>query len=225
MKSRLTNLAAASAVFSLLIAVDAAATPVLPGDFVGTRDADFLVGGIAASAGWDLNFVLSWDIEQLQNGDWSYRYFFENTDNGGPTTPDISHWIFEVSPTFTANDIFDDNFNVVGPDTFSPSQGNSNPGLPGDIFGVKADNVPDDTQLFTFLSTRAPMWGNFYAKGGQEFAHNTGFTLPLPTDPNADFLNWIPVPDTTNGQGQAPEPGTLLLLGTALVALSRRRRG
>ena len=207
--------------FAVPVVIDTGSRTTFPGEgLVGTHE-------------WDNGgFVIQWEISFDDDTDlFAYQYTFLD-DDSPVLNPALSHWIFEVSPNFTANDISGANFTIEGPGTFDENSSNGNPGIPGSIFGIKADTGTEDVDgVYTFLSTRAPMWGDFYAKdgGGTDpatavFAYNVGFG----TDPAAgttDFTNWIRVPDTTGGggQGDAPEPAMVLLLGGALLALYRRR--
>ena len=109
---------------------------------------------------------------------------------GTALTPAGSHWIFEVSPIITDANvgqyIYDENFTLVGPQTWTadpntpnsttPGANNGNPNLPANLYGVKADTGTDpNTQppgvaggTYTFSSTQAPVWGDFYMKDGKQ---------------------------------------------------------
>ena len=72
---------------------------------------------------------------------------------------------------------------------------------------------------FNFTSDRAPMEGDFYAKGGNDsFAYNSGFG-------DRDGAK-ILVPDTVAQRISITEPGTMLLFGGGIlgIAVWRRRR-
>ncbi len=220
---RRTTVAGALA-FLLFATSTAYAVPILVDNsqLAGNRSVG---SGITAGGDWSTSLDLEFAIVDLGGGQWSYTYqFFVDS-------PEPSHFIFEVSESITetniAQMILSPNFPLSDEDPrfYGPNfPGNSsNPGLTVDFYGVKAEDG-DNPSLYTFISPRAPIWGDFYIKGGRD---SFGFNSGIGTDPNAsttDFTNWIPVPDTTNGQGQAPEPETLLLIGAGLIVLYRRRR-
>lgn len=189
------------------------------------------------TAAWDHEITaLTFSVSLNNQGDfdptndtWRYNYTF--------TVPEkaISHVLLETSEgirllggtTATGRE---------GPGTFGP--GNSNPGIPGSIFGLKFDTTGDPLSFSWQIETdRAPMWGDFYAKdgvtriGGQNFnvfAYNINFGLAAP-----DFVRGVSeagfaiVPNlTTGGPVAVPVPAALWLLGPAvgMVPMVVRRR-
>lgn len=188
-------------------------------------------GGIWANDGWDGgNFSITWNISNVV-GDLPWKYEYKIDAQGPPGAPSkyISHWIFEVSDVPNARYLFPDGLAVEGPKTWTPSSGN--PDMPGNLFGIKFDELSGNPNNFVFYSTQPPMWGDFYGKNGRnpdeiglEFviAYNIGFGK----EPTTSFTNWIAVPDTegANGNGKIPEPTTMLLLGSGLLGLAGLRK-
>ncbi|OFX15082.1 MAG: hypothetical protein A2Z18_03065 [Armatimonadetes bacterium RBG_16_58_9] len=162
--------------------------------------------------------VLDWSVTLNTDTSWHYAYTL-SVPRGG-----VSHFILEVSPTFTENDIIgtSGSFGYVVIDTFSPGPGN--PNMPGDIYGIKFDEAFGTTATFELDTYRSPVWGNFYSKdgnaggAGMNTAYNAGFGNPDP------LAARIMVPDTDTN---IPEPSSLLAFlvgGTSLIGICIRRR-
>lgn len=209
-----------------LLFSSAHAADVAPADYSGSRTTPT---GITGTAAWGKvpGYTVSWDISQSGN---IFHYVYDIS----VPSKDISHTILELSDNITQDNINSliFNFRVNGsskstptPRLFSPSDpGNSNPGLPSDIYGIKID-MTSTKQKVAFDSLRAPMWGDIYSKDGVDkgvfvYAFNTGFG----TDPiGNDYSKWIAVPDTKHIR--VPEPATYLLLISCLaIALFLRSR-
>lgn len=206
-------------------------------------------GGIFATDGWNsTSTVLSYTVTtppDSGNGYFHYRYEYTIP------TKAVSHFILELSTNVTCDsgDILNlsytgmpvepvangDGGDECGIGWYTPEDsGNSNPGLPGNIYGLKINTTNDPvTFVIEFDSTRQPTWGDFYAKdgvsGGQDvYAYNLGFTTAdPPVDPNdpgyippsdISYMNKILVPDTI------PEPATALLVVLGGLATLMRRR-
>jgi hypothetical protein len=190
--------------------VDAVSTPV----------------GLTASGQWRTDgFQVAWDISP--NGDRTWRYRYEFTKPAGAALKkNVSYVIIQVSETLTAQDI-SGGWVPGGYDAGSPST----PGLPGTIWGVKIEL--DDHNSFSFDSTRAPMWGDVYAKGGTSQSgtvwnavYNSDFGVwvsnandydQTPVDAWQRPLYKVLVPDTI------PEPPTMIILALGAVLLRKRK--
>lgn len=192
---------------------------------------------INASGDWATTSTkVEWTVTKLSSTLWSYSYTFTGLSKS------ISHLIIETSENL---DLIGDVLSNVeleedGGENFffgnySSGDGGSNPGMPGDMYGVKF-NLVEEAPIFeiSFTTDRDPIWGDFYAKDGKNsdkndveefnYAYNTGFTAPDPDilvfPPDSELVtDHILVPDTI------PEPATmLLLLGGAVVTTLRRFR-
>jgi hypothetical protein len=182
--------------------------------------------GLTANGDWlSDGFKVAWNISPNGDGSWRYHYDFTKPFDAS-LRKDVSYFIIQVSDTFTANDIS----GGLAPgwyDAGSPS----GPGIPGSIWGVKVEL--DDNNSFSFDSTRAPMWGDVYAKGGTSqsgtvwnYVYNSDFGVPVsnpndydqtPVDGQQRPLYKVLVPDTI------PEPPTMIILGLGSVLLRKRK--
>lgn len=189
-------------------------------------------GGLidGGGTGYD-NLFLAWNIVPL-----SSVYIYTYTISGF-TAPNLSHVLLDLSddcvvptsagtplPTCITGATVNNAAAVITlGDWCSGCQGTSNLGLPNDIVGAKFGGLPGGSITITFDSPRAPVWGDFYLKGGQQIVYNVGNLNHA--DPST--LDFIARPDGWLGDASTtPEPATLALTGAALIGLGlfRRRR-
>ena len=209
-----------------------------PATMTGSRSVG---NGLTSGGGNAYNdLLLNWSIVQKANGTFDYTYTI-----AGITAPLLSHAILELgSGCVTSPSANCVNNAQVGSSLSSMApaalqlgdwcygasvnpgvrcQGSSNLGLPRDIIGVEFNNLPGSTTvIITFNSGRAPVWGDVYLKGGQQYVFSSGIGRHA-TDTNA--LDFIARPGSLD-PAETPEPHTLGLagLGLALLVLRIRRR-
>jgi hypothetical protein len=178
--------------------------------------------------GYD-DLTLTWNIDPLLDGTFNYTYTLT-----GFTTPDIGHVILDLSDDCVSNGattsacVVNPQVNgsaaaVVYDDYCNVCQGNSEPNLPAHIVGVKITGaVTGSPYIITFNSPQAPVWGDFYLKGGQQFVYNNGIT----NHSSEVALDFVARPDTfaTVEATATPEPATLGLTGVALLLTGLLRR-
>jgi|HigsolmetaAR202D_1030399.scaffolds.fasta_scaffold06250_2 hypothetical protein len=186
---------------------------------------DYYYGTLSSSQGGGIDgfglwangaFSLSYKATWYSATQYLYEYTFTITQK------DMSHWILGLSDNCTAACIV--GLTVSGTSakqaevkTYTPQDGNSNPGMPGNLYGVKWDISGDGTGTFTFsfFSDRVPVFQNFYAKDGRgggdwTYAYNTGF---------ANGMSMLLAPDT-KVLSVVPEPHVYVGLAPALLALA-----
>ena len=181
-------------------------------------------GGLLGVGAWVDPGVseIVWEVTQNEDSSWHYEYVLTVPN----TESEISHFILETSPTFTEDDISNesgafDQIEIKNHLETSPGS----PELPQDIYGIKFDDTFGHLLIIHFDSTRDPVWGDFYAKGGRNISQqvwDTGLTFVDPVDApsNGSINNHILVPDSV------PEPASLLMLsiGTLVIRGKLRRK-
>lgn len=165
-----------------LSSVAFAGIPVPPANYTGSRTTPE-GSGIGSTGGYleaNGGFKIAWNIS-FDGSYWNYSYTVTDK-NGDVVSPDVSHWIVEISPEVDFDNlsdyIFDANATVVGPpggnfwpaDPLFPyntqSGGNSgNPNLGTNLVGIKFDASSQSVGgTYTFKSIEPPVWGDFYIK-------------------------------------------------------------
>jgi hypothetical protein len=204
---------------------------------LSTPNSEGLVSGGKSWSPTGEGLTVYWDVSQNSNGTWHYEYSFANGADKSLKSK-VSHFIISVSSTLTCSDVFNftGDFGSKEISEFGPDS--SNPNFPHDqtMFGMKID-LSNYQTLVAFDSVRAPMWGDFYAKGGgnpKNYAYNSDFgvqtfnlydCLNVPVDAQGSILSKILVPDTHTSPNPIPEPATLafLCLGFGGLLLRKRR--
>ncbi len=193
-------------------------------------------GGLSGSGGYlEGVFTVAWSIT-LPNRDglWLYSYTLTAPDvHGGG----IGHAIFGLAPETCFSVVvprspcvLDGGGKPIGEiDVYAPGEfGNSNPGLPNEIIGVKFDaGGSEDLHSVTleFYSPNAPVWGDFYAKGGQGEAGvwnavwNNGIGA-VTTASVGGFTSNDFIARPGGFTDEHPEPASIALVGGGMLALA-----
>ena len=196
--------------------------PMAPGDVLS---ATLTVGngGIIAGGSWGSGTELYYEVTRPLDPTAPLHYLYTFTASA---TPSLSHFILEVSEAVLGGLAGFDKDNPMdysnGPTiaeaarSYGPEAGN--PGFPAgkSIWGIKFESGLPETIPATieFDSYRLPMWGDFYGKGGNNYAYNSGLEFP-------DTGAFILVPDTS----YVPIPSAVLLgiLGLGAVGIKLRK--
>lgn len=186
-----------------------------------TTTGDYLTDG--------LNMTLSWLIVDNLNGTWNYQYTVT-----GMTDPAVSHFILDLTDDCVglglgANACLTSVSVTGGADlelgTYD-GPGQPNPGMPGPITGIKFDETNFSSGgVISFTTSRAPVWGDFFFKGGGSGAFNTGLDPSNRLSDNINLFVARPNGDGLN-ENAVPEPSSMMLIGAGLagIAFLRRRR-
>jgi len=221
MKSTTQFIAAAA----LLAMVGAAPALAVDGSLSSPAAAGLIVGGSYAAAG----VTVEWAVFQNPNLSWHYEYSFRRLSGQG-LTPNLSHFILQLSENIVpAEDLWDFEGPIASIEYGLFGSGSGNPGLPvgESIFGIKINTEEGDSN-FAFDSSRSPMWGDVYGKGGStsffynvdlgDTVANANDYLNQAVDSSGAPLFKILVPDTI------PTPGAAALLALGGLTVTRRRR-
>jgi len=176
---------------------------------------------------WPYSFTIQWNISQdLSTSSWAYSYSLSTSKKS------ISHFILETS---SSSDIMSSIFDIMingksakieGPDIWGSHQGNSNPGLTTDFYGIKFDSGGLNT-TYSFTSTKDPVWGNFYAKSGKDKDNGWIYTynnaLGTSGFDSSNPIDFIPRPNGGSNPPVVPEPvSSVLFIAGGIIFLAKR---
>lgn len=205
------NLSKVSLILLLLVLVSTGSVKATP--VYGTNATLTGSTNLTSFGDWAGNANLAWNIAPVVGG-YSYTYTFTHLGS------DLSHLILE----FTAGCgddpacITSSSNNFDGPriyNAFDPP----NFEMPAPIYGTKFNSSGGPPNILSFVSNRAPVWGDVYLRdGGNAYAYNTGLLDHTLSSTSA----FVARPDGSPDQG-VPEPGGWLILGFGLFCLGLYR--
>lgn len=144
--------------------------------YSGSLDTTGSDGGLTGTGSWTTDVTFSWTVDNTTNsGCWTYFYTFSANQK------DLSHIIIEVSESFDTSDIV----STTDPSQIElgthGNQGSSTPNIPEQLYGIKWEPESDSIPFkITLVTARDPVWGDFYAKSGNNTPattiRNIGFT-------------------------------------------------
>ncbi len=170
------------------------------GELSGSRAATGELTITNSTTKWQA-LTVAWNITG-SSGNWNYEYTFSNIDK------DISHFTLEISADADSSDFSHFSGNPI---EFGNKDGITN--------AMKLDFGSTGTSFaYSFDSTRAPVYGDFYLKdgGGNPGLHAYNLDYQNQTATNSGTVGYIVRP---NGPVIVPEPSLGLLLGISLVGL------
>jgi hypothetical protein len=173
-------------------------------------------GGLIGYSDWNnASTALSWVITP-QTTHWNYQYTFTAPQKA------LSHFILQVSDSFTENDISGSSHPFELQTYDETSQGGSNPGMPGSLYGLKFAGFDENTTwTWSFNSPRDPVWSHFYAVDGKDRQDptNTPYVYNSAFDDGVGYF--VAAPDTT----VIPVPPAILLgmIGLSVVGVKLRK--
>ncbi|MBS1830393.1 MAG: PEP-CTERM sorting domain-containing protein [Acidobacteria bacterium] len=184
-----------------------------------------------------MSFTIQWTITPISGG-YHYSYLLTGTTGAGMG---VSHLALDTSDNCTTSNgcVTNVTVNNVSVDSTTLVYGNNtsangNPSFPGSFFGVRfPGQINPNTGsnqlplLIEFDSNRVPVYGDFYLKLGQGGASGnggSGWNTGANNHASTNIIDFIVRPDTLTVD--SPEPGTLAMIGAALMCagLTRRRK-
>jgi len=222
-----------NAIFTVLLSAAAVHAATFTGSLQFTPTLDDTDGIYATGPNWAGNTItMSWTVTNEDAShpgyDWRYSYEF----NIGAKKTALSHIIIETSPSFTRADIIGIAGAALECVELQKVQ-SGNPDMPSDVYGLRfSPNSETLDAQFSFFSDRAPVWGDFFAKGGHgDIAYNRGLTAqdcdPASAPGNGSFQNHILRPDKSSCVVPLPAAswaGMVLGIAMAAVRIIHRRR-